>query len=53
MTSKPEPTGPASVFGTLASAFGIVLVVATILAITAVADPTLYPIFRPQFLVLY
>jgi hypothetical protein len=55
MTPKPEPAGFASVFGMLTSAFGIVLAMAAILAITTpnLAAPSSSPIYRPQLLVLY
>jgi hypothetical protein len=51
-----QPARFASAFGTLASAFGIVLAVAvTILAITTpnLAEPMLEPIYRLQLLLLY
>jgi hypothetical protein len=55
MAPKPEPAEFASVFGTLTSAFGIVLAVAAILAITTPnwAEPMLEPIYRLQLLLLY
>jgi hypothetical protein len=56
MAPKPEPTGLASVFGTLTSVFGIVPAMAlTILAVMswAMAAPESYPIYQPQLLLLY
>ena len=57
MAPKPQPAGLTAVFGTLTSAFGIVLAVAAILTgmtwAMAAPESSIYPIYRPQLLLLY